>query len=82
MSDWDDWKEKQTPVYTFPLRIRQIRELHGKRDDKICKNCIHCIAAGKNRTFYKCDMSKITRGAATDWRVHWPACGLYEEPKP
>jgi hypothetical protein len=41
-----------------------------------CKDCAHCLPAGRNRTYWKCDLNPLgyTRGPATDIRVGWPAC--------
>jgi len=45
-----------------------------------CKGCVHLRYSQQyaNR-HWKCDLRKLTHGAATDHRVNWPACGRYEE---
>ncbi len=46
-----------------------------------CKGCIHLrylTSANPNARHWKCDLRKVTHGAATDHKVRWPACGRYE----
>lgn len=81
MNDWQKWKEEQTHLAAIlPLRIRQMRSMHGKRDDQKCGDCLHFRStSGFARNYYKCELSKLTHGAGTDWRTKWPACGKWEE---
>jgi hypothetical protein len=45
-----------------------------------CKTCTHLIAWAYAKTYYKCDKrGDLTHGKATDQRVNWSACSLYEE---
>jgi hypothetical protein len=50
--------------------------------DKTCKTCVHLRAShnseGRGNRHLKCDLRKITHGAATDHRAGWPACGRWE----
>jgi hypothetical protein len=45
-----------------------------------CRECIHCIAHGWQRTYYKCDVSALgeRRSAASDIRLSWPACPEFD----
>lgn len=43
-----------------------------------CRSCRHLVRPGANRAWPKCSLRAITRGAATDHRVTWPACGRWE----
>jgi hypothetical protein len=50
---------------------------HGQVDEK-CGDCQHLVKQGYTAgTYYKCSKAGITRGAATDWRCKWVACGLF-----
>ncbi len=80
---WDEWLKtaELDPEYArLPERIRFMRSRHGKRADHRCKEC-----ASLRRFFYhtktynKCQRYGITHGAATDWRLNWPACGLFKD---
>ena len=45
-----------------------------------CKTCKHLTYNhGAHKKYYKCRCRGITCGPATDHRVNWPACKLYEE---
>lgn len=47
-----------------------------------CKTCAHLFPHGDSRRrFWKCrkNVRGVTFGAASDIRVNWPACALYEE---
>lgn len=63
----------------LPKRILDIRTVYGKRDDRICGNCIHLRKLKFSRNYYKCSLSNFSHDSATDWRKHWPACGRFEE---
>lgn len=49
-----------------------------------CGDCEHHFTHRTNRTFHKCAKAPggPTGGPATDVRVSWPACVLYEERQP
>lgn len=42
-----------------------------------CGDCAHHFVHSVGHTFHKCDLN-ATRGPATDVRVSWPACVLWE----
>ena len=43
-----------------------------------CKDCDHLIG-GKyhDRQLYKCELYGLTHSEATDWRLSYQACGMY-----
>jgi hypothetical protein len=45
-----------------------------------CGTCIHRVGmtGESGRTYPKCDVSKMSHGAATDVRAWWPACTRWE----
>jgi hypothetical protein len=62
----------------LPKRIQLMYARNGRVDGK-CKDCIFLRRLGGYAgTYFKCSQSKLTHGAATDWRAGWDACGLYE----
>lgn len=80
---WAEWAKQQgaNPDGKYPVRILQMRKLHGKSEGNICGNCAHFIRKKMGAIYFKCDLTKITGGPATDWRVNWPACGKFEPDK-
>lgn len=79
---------KQTGTFQVPAVVRLNKQLkfmwqkHGPGPEgKTCKGCIrlrgHRTAGG--RTYYKCLVYGVSSGPGTDWRLRWPACGLFEE---
>lgn len=61
-------------------QYKQLCSIHGTRDDKRCKECIHCNQhQGGSKYFYKCDLANISHGPATDWNSRWQACGKFEQ---
>ena len=46
------------------------------------KDCEHLIG-GKyhNRQLYKCELYGLTHSEATDWRLSYQACGMYNMPQ-
>ena len=58
---------------------------HGKGPDGVrCKTCRHMTTSGGGfvRTYWKCSRRGISRSTATDHRLKWDACRLYEEETP
>jgi len=72
------WLDAHPPEPPAKKRNPMLR-LHGPALDGLtCRTCVHLVAHHYQRTYYKCDLRKITGGPATDHRVGWPACGRYE----
>lgn len=62
----------------LPDRIRRMRREHGEGPaDATCKGCRHLVNVHMSRIYYKCRASHVSSSNTTDWRVSWPACGLY-----
>ena len=63
-------------------KIYLMYELFGCSSDKdaVCKNCDHLRKHNANRTWYKCECYGDTSSEATDWRISWTACGLFNKP--
>jgi hypothetical protein len=79
---WQEWLQntEANADPALPKRIQQMHKGHGKREGVTCKTCRHLRRLDyHNSRYLKCDLTKITHGAATDWRAGWPACGKYEE---
>ena len=56
-------------------RTLLMRKIYG--DGKgICKDCPHLVKNRYNRTYYKCLAYGDSSSIATDWRIHYIACGL------
>ena len=47
-----------------------------------CKDCDHLIG-GKyhDKQLYKCELYGLTHSEATDWRLSYQACGMYNMPQ-
>lgn len=73
---WEDWRKRQESA--LPRRIRDMHSQYGETEGRTCNTCVHCLRFYYARAFYKCDLSRMTGGKATDWRVAWPACGRWE----
>lgn len=49
-------------------------------EDEMCGTCAHAVRVGHNsRSYWKCSLAGVTRGAGTDIRVSWPACVSWKE---
>lgn len=47
--------------------------------DARCGSCVHASKEhGGARSYWKCDLTEMSRSAASDIRVSWPACVRYE----
>lgn len=61
----------------LPERIRAMLMVYGYTEGLTCKGCVFLVKRGKASLYFKCALTKMTRGAATDWRAGWPACGRW-----
>jgi len=59
-----------------PMIVRHGRGPEGKT----CRTCVHAVATSPtgNKTYWKCDRRGMSRSTATDHRLKWNACRLYE----
>lgn len=57
-----------------------VRQFGQAPQGRQCKGCVHLfLQPGVAGRYFKCDLRGVTRGAATDHRVRWPACAKFEE---
>lgn len=60
-------------------RILLMHEQHTTRPGERCKTCIHLDRRHYTASLvFKCLESLVTHTPETDWRAHWPACGLWQ----
>ena len=64
-------------------KIHAMHRLYGTCGVMRCKDCNHLIC-GKyhDRRYYKCELYGISHSEATDWRVSYQACGMYNTETP
>lgn len=81
MNPWEQWIKEQTakPENKLPTRIRSMHSLYGIREDEKCGTCVNFKRIQYAGTYFKCQLTKMTHGAKTDWRVNWTACGKWEK---
>lgn len=51
-------------------------------EGQVCKGCMHLrypINRNPKAHHWKCDLRKLSHGAATDHKVNWPSCARYEQ---
>jgi len=54
------------------------RKFGGGPRDTQCRTCEHCVKySPTDRHYWKCRLYGVTGGESTDWRLYWPACGMY-----
>lgn len=64
-------------------REAMMHRMYGKTTDRKCGECRSLIkvqAGGK--VVYKCLRYGDTRSTASDWRLKYEACGLFDKPIP
>ena len=70
--------ELPDPVNVKARRLVEMHRLHGEHPG-ICGDCVQFERRPYNgAAVFKCALSRPTSGRATDWRVHWPACGKFQ----
>ena len=64
---------------------RKIHAMHrrfGTCGAQRCKTCKHCLCIDHhNRRYYKCELYGVSYSEATDWRLSYQACGMYNMPQ-
>jgi len=79
-----EWQAEQAakaamdPTRDVPKRMRDMLRLRGRTEGHTCGDCVHLVTVVRSGKWFKCDQARITRGAGTDWRKGWPACGLWQ----
>jgi hypothetical protein len=63
---------------TLPRRILLMYARHGSTEGQTCRTCAHLQRYKQGTRWMKCELTRQTSGAATDWRAGWPACGKWE----
>lgn len=62
-------------------KIELMYHLFGRGEpDTKCATCEHLVSYTANRKWYKCECYGETRSEASDWRLKYPSCGLYNMP--
>jgi hypothetical protein len=63
--------------------VGRMRDIYGAQPTHHCGECAWLVPQGGCAGRYlKCRQAKVTRGAGTDWRAGWIACGKYKPREP
>lgn len=61
-------------------KYKTMQEIYGVFNGKTCGNCVHCLRLTyHNKTYFKCELWKISNSEATDIRLKNTACKKYSE---
>ena len=61
-------------------RFKTMQEQYGEFRGFQCKDCKHCIKYEyHNKTFYKCELWRLSHSEATDIRLKNVACRKFEK---
>ena len=58
---------------------RKLLQLHGITAGEKCGDCKFFNRYRFGQTFNKCSQTHRTNSQATDWRVKWQACQLFQK---
>ena len=63
-------------------RIEAMHRRFGTCGVLQCRDCCHLIGGRyHDRRYYKCELYGMSHSEATDWRLSYPACGMYNVPQ-
>jgi hypothetical protein len=64
---------------TLPKRLLDMIAYYGAGPDgATCGQCaMLMLVGGVAHRYFKCNLSRKSHSAATDWRKSWPACGQF-----
>lgn len=75
---YPEWQTEHPPEPPIAPQIKQMYNAYGRTPGEKCKNCVYLERIpGHTKTYFKCKLTKQTNGPATDWRLHWEACGKW-----
>lgn len=61
-------------------KIDLMHHLFGEVQDKKCKDCDNLVSYTASHKWYKCKCYSIGSSEASDWRLKYTACGLFNKP--
>ena len=60
-------------------KIAAMYNRYGAWMDCKCRGCSHLISGEYHgKRYHKCELYGLSRSEATDWRLSYAACGLYD----
>lgn len=60
-------------------KIELMHQMFGKIEGKQCLDCSHLCSYTQSRKWYKCEVYGLSSSEASDWRLKYPACGLFNK---
>ncbi len=80
---YPDWffAGKNTP-FTHCRNVARGRHPMGHElgpEESRCGTCKHVFVRQCSKTYFKCEKCRVTCGSATDIRLKWRGCALWEE---
>jgi threonine dehydratase len=81
---YPETQEERDAIKSVAKRLASLKRLeymhnrYGTALGKKCGDCRHFRAYKMSGTYFKCALYRISSSSATDWRVKWDACGLWE----
>lgn len=78
---WDELakRDEENRIHAASKGLAAMHLRYGLTPGQRCGDCVSCIKVHGDHKIVpnKCKEYKITNGAATDWRLKWPACGRF-----
>lgn len=63
---------------TTERKIHAMHRRFGTCAGLFCRDCDHLISGDyHNRKYHKCELYGLSHSEATDWRLSYTACGMY-----
>lgn len=60
-------------------KIELMYQQFGKDEKHKCRDCSNLVYHRYNRAFYKCKIYGETHSEASDWRLKYVACGMFNK---
>lgn len=61
-------------------RLDLMYSLFGRCDGEMCRDCENFKKYRTHRMIYKCAIYGISNSKASDWRLMYKACGMFNKP--
>lgn len=59
-------------------KIHAMHKRYGIDWENTCKGCCHLISGEwHDKRYHKCELYGMSHSEATDWRLSWMACGMF-----
>lgn len=70
---------RDKPNKSAVIAHQTLMNAYGVSEGNKCKDCVFLLKKSFSKTYYKCSKFNTSSSESSDWRINWPACGLFNK---